>query len=227
MALGLRPMARMLERPGTRGELEAYAGAAGLALRRYKDATGTPVALLGQSGDRLAHYEPLDLAKGRQDGPGDRDEMGRQLGALLGYPPCCVQAFDERDHERYPLAVLSRSGRGPFPFENNFLYHLASRGASAAKLLAHGYDAADAFLIAWVPCRFECDESRRFGRLMLEVLQGFDKAFAAALKRRLLAEVRYWDETRFEAEGVPVKTLLSSAKAHSEPAAVFRFGEAA
>lgn len=189
------------------------------------------MALIGREAARLRELKSLDLAKGRKAGRGDRDAMGRRIGELLGYPRCCVDAFDESRNDRSPLEVLARSGEGPFPASTNFLYNFQSRAygrrGELARLWKAGYDAGDAFLISWVPCRYDCEASAAFGATMWEVLRAFDAAYAARVMRLLSATMVYHDDWRFEAlsggEKLPVRTLPIPRR--REPSAVIRFRE--
>ncbi len=106
--------------------------------------------------------------------------LGRRLGELLGYPPCCVDHFvglaADAGNDDVIRAIAERSARF-FPWINNVsmsVYHP----------------------ISWFPCRYDCEASARIARTI------DDKVFVKVGKkhhrvRRYLSMPRlYFDDRR-------------------------------
>ncbi len=83
-----------------------------------------------------------------------------QAGLLLGYPPCCVAAYEcySKGPADWIGRALARSGAGPFPCWANRLP------------LSWG---APTFIGELYPCSFDCASATRRGRLVFELLQEF------------------------------------------------------
>lgn len=80
----------------------------------------------------------------------------RELGLLLGYPPCCVDFFCRNFSERNTnLGLLS----------TNPLTNLSKRDQ-------------DCVLLSHFPCSSECPESMRLARTYLDVIQKADRGRA-------------------------------------------------
>ncbi len=105
----------------------------------------------------------------------------RALGALLGFPPCCVDAFvqvarDGRDEKAGMLDHALAASRAFHPRLNNL------------SLGAFHY-------IGWSPCRFDCPASLALADQSADALQKRDEA-AWLVVDRLLARPRFWSDER-------------------------------
>ncbi|MEZ4399492.1 MAG: hypothetical protein R3B06_05715 [Kofleriaceae bacterium] len=101
-----------------------------------------------------------------------------ELGQLLGYPRCCVDAFlGQRDRSnnslnRYLAAARTRSGDGPWPWQLN---DLAGR------------------LVPFYPCHYRCGAAVAWVDAAVAALARVEPAAAADLARALTAAVVYVD----------------------------------
>lgn len=206
---GLRPMCRfglLRSDPGTWRLFEGFLEEAGLKALRYESSYegGPPVVSVGRDPARLeAFREATERKEGSRSLGGDLAAV-RELGKLLGYPDCCVEAFAEAERPGRPAAgsfperVRRRSGPGPYPFVLNFLYNFHSRGGEELKtLLAAGYRGMNLYLLPWIPCRFGCAPSLRFGRALFKDLKRAAPGYAEGLRRALQSAVLFLDERRF------------------------------
>ena len=107
-------------------------------------------------------------------------DSAHALGALLGYPPCCVEAFcalPRRWPNRSPIAAsIARTERFE-PRLNNV--------------------ALDRFAwIAWFPCRYDCEASLAIANAAAAALSKVDPASVAAADRELARPRLYLDDRR-------------------------------
>lgn len=135
-------------------------------------------------------------------------EVASSLGAILGYPACCVQAFVAQiDHPnetyaRYAIAARTAYGPGPWP---------ALLDDTSLSILPHR------------PCTYRCERSREQTRSLLEVLAVEDRALHGALVGYLGGPVLYFDhahQLRFDgavSEGGIVYDQASIPWRGSEP----------
>lgn len=92
------------------------------------------------------------------------DEQVRRLGAALGYPSCCVEAFlplRDRPNAAIRFAALRRT-----PGAGCALVNDAVGGRS---------------LVSHAPCRYDCAPSRTYAAALLDHLAAVDRGAAAAL----------------------------------------------
>jgi hypothetical protein len=97
-------------------------------------------------------------------------EHVRALGAALGYPPCCIEAF-------IPIRDLSNA-------EIRF-HAVRDTGASASWLLNQAIDGR--VLVAYAMCRCDCAPSIAYARALLHESAKRDPSAAAELERVLSA----------------------------------------
>lgn len=209
---GLRPMCRfglLRGDPGAWRLFEAFLEAAGLRALRYESSYegGAPVVSVGRDPRRLGAFREATEGKKGSRSEGEDLAAARRLGELLGYPACCVEAFAGAERPGRPAAgsfperVRRRSGPGPYPFAVNFLYNFHSRGSGPGgelkALLSGGYRGMNLYLLPWIPCRFECRASRRFGMALWEDLRRVAPGYAEGLRRALRSAVVFLDEWRF------------------------------
>lgn len=107
----------------------------------------------------------------------DPTRHAAELGALLGYPPCCVAAFiaqrarHDNSLNRYLIAART-TAPGPWPWQLN---ELALR------------------LIAFYPCRYDCARALAIADQTLATIAAASPALPAELARLLAATVVYVD----------------------------------
>ncbi len=103
------------------------------------------------------------------------------VGALLGYPACCVQAYvaqvehGDPTHDRYAVAARTSFGPGPWP---------AVLDDTSLALLPH------------VPCTYRCESSREQAAALLATLRTEDRALHDAILRYLRGPILYFDHER-------------------------------
>jgi hypothetical protein len=126
--------------------------------------------------ERQAIYVSTDVSKAERARALDRmaaDTSGpdgaRELGALLGYPACCVEAFaclERRWPNRIPLGVAANRSRRFQPRLNSA--------------------ALDRFAwIAWFPCAFDCEASQEIADAAATALTERDAALVEEIDRVL------------------------------------------
>jgi hypothetical protein len=86
----------------------------------------------------------------RLQAEGDPSGALPRLGELMGYPPCCVQAFGEQDdrsnNSRNRYQTMARTGAGGWHWELNNLSWM---------------------LVPFFPCSYRCDAARAYARATL------------------------------------------------------------
>lgn len=97
----------------------------------------------------------------------------RELGLLLGYPRCCVEAFvehatDRRAHRLWARA-LERTASGRLDARLNVLDH------------------AIFSYVSWFPCRFDCDASLRLADALAAIVEVRHPGFVSLIDRVLQA----------------------------------------
>ncbi len=108
---------------------------------------------------------------------GDPSASLQALGALMGYPRCCVAAFagqGDRSHNTWNrYATAARTGAGPWPAALNNLF---------------------AMVAPFFPCRYDCPEAARWAEAVLAAVAAAEPAVAAGLKAALAHPVLYFDD---------------------------------
>jgi hypothetical protein len=187
---GLRPLMRELLRPGDLAVAQARYARAGLASevaeRRYAitrdgwDHADRPPAdddpdarralFVGRDRGRLEAAIAADLAK--------TDEADRELGRLLGYPRCCVDAFVDSSSQRKNPEVLRAA-----------LARTLGRAAARLNIA----DLAVFHFVSWYPCAYDCAWSLRYADAVAGLVarlspgpDGFASRIDAALARHRL-----------------------------------------
>jgi hypothetical protein len=104
----------------------------------------------------------------------------REMGALLGYPPCCTEAFATQDdrsnnsRNRYVSAARTPPG-GSWPWELNNLV---------------------AMLVPFFPCHYGCSLALDWARRTLAAMAADHPAVVAALEATLARPTLYFDHER-------------------------------
>lgn len=108
----------------------------------------------------------------------------REMGAMLGYPPCCVEAFaalEDRSNNsaiRYAAHARTVAQGGRFePVLNNLFAHV----------------------LPWFPCGYGCAPSAEAARAVLDLFAREDPGGSEALQKRLRRNVFYVDHARLVA----------------------------
>ncbi len=115
------------------------------------------------------------------------DEADRELGKLLGYPRCCVDAFlSGSRHRKAPelhRAALERT-----------------EGLAAARL--NTFDLAVFHYVPWYPCELRCALSLRYADALAKVIAGRAPDFVTAIDRALgMHRLMLTDDLQLSIEG--------------------------
>lgn len=145
----------------------------------------------GQGAPRVELYVAHDPALARRAAELQRDPTRNlvALGALLGYPPCCVAAFGaQRDRSnntlnRYLAAARTPVAAAPWPWPLNEL-HLR--------------------LIPFYPCSYRCEAALDFALATLDALDAAHPGSRAALAAHLARRVLYLDHDHQHWTGDPL-----------------------
>lgn len=169
-ALDLRPAVLLTVDPQDEERMrELLPGA--IERRDTRDTAGEPKVTLYAARDARSARKLADLDAR------DPTASAPSLGAMLGYPACCVQAYVAQiDHEasftRYAIAARTSFGPGPWPCELD---------DTSLELLPHR------------PCTYRCERSREQVRALLAVLAVEEPALHAAIQAHLGGPVLYFD----------------------------------
>jgi hypothetical protein len=160
--------------PAALRDRDAGAGARGAALHSLFFSRGDQAR---DAADLVARYARS------QDGaaPMDPGDFSRSLGRLLGYPPCCIEAF---------------TAAGPGATTSSLL-RAAHRRSDAFRWQLNVLDPVSPFtLVPHLPCRFDCpaslDMASRLSAVLDEVFPFLQGAARDALGRPWL----WWDAAR-------------------------------
>lgn len=141
--------------------------------------SGVEVETLCASTDAAVASELADLEAATIRGDGSRDhvDMARHIGALLGYPTCCVEAFAARLERKVPptLAPWTAVRDAWTPRPEPRLNHLAE-GEGAA-------------LISFEPCRYDCARALEQADAVADLLGARHPAQLAQVDRTLARDV--------------------------------------
>lgn len=181
---GLRPLIRQLldarSLEAAQARFEAAGFVTGIAPRAYGPThdgwDDTPGPLLDEArGARRALFVGRDLRRIDDAIAADlakTDEADRELGRLLGYPRCCVEAF---------VAT-------PIPRRNTALYAAAARNtAGRANARLNGLDLAVFHYISWSPCAFDCNLSAAYADAVAARIGRWYPAFVRRIDQALSA----------------------------------------
>jgi hypothetical protein len=178
-ATGEKSAMRFAVPGGGRADLDRWASDCGLAassrtvgLKRVADWTCLGV----DESSATAHLDVVVYAKSQETASliCELETNGRseQAGLLLGYPPCCVAAYEgySKEPTTWIKQALARSGLGPFPCWANRLP--ISWGAPT-------------FIGELYPCAFNCAAAERWGRAVFDRLREYG---LVQLAQTILAE---------------------------------------
>lgn len=154
--------------------------------------------LLARDSDTLALALELESTATRARGR-ERQEAEAALGALLGYPPCCVaahvQAPDQGEDACF-ARLLALADPCELPAGNNLF------------VLAHQ-------LISHFPCSLACQASAALAERGLDALAADRPAHARALRTLLAAPITVWDRFRFVIEHPAHGPVIAERLSHA------------
>jgi len=180
---GLKPACRNLVRPAQLDALVPAAAAGGLHLEHTEarafltgfrtlgvdDAT----TIVHAGASRAAALRAADAERAMIDtcaqGARASDAQVRALGAALGYPDCCVEAF-------LPVRDLSNA---------EIRFHALQRTAGPAARLLNDTAVDEQSLVSHCVCRYDCAPSLRYAAALCDAFARGAPAAAAALRDRL------------------------------------------
>lgn len=132
---------------------------------------------LGEPRVELYISRAPDLARRAAELQADTDPSAaaREVGELMGYPACCVEAFSElanrsnNSRNRYATAARTPPGRWPWELDNFFV-----------------------MLVPFFPCRYDCDRALGYARAALAELEKAHPGAREGLERLLSRPVLYF-----------------------------------
>lgn len=173
-ALRLRPPHTQLTATGARYR------AAGFAVLEHRDTIY--VARSEHDCDELCELE----ARLRRDIVGTRRAREqRRIGALLGYPPCCIEAFVDR-YVAEPNQLVAWLARRPAEIWRAARAAWVAAPRPRLNTLLGGEGTR---IVSFEPCRFDCAAASAQADAIFDVLSAADRERAAELDRRLAEDV--------------------------------------
>lgn len=209
VALGLKPLCRSgltREDQPTLKPLRSFAKKTGLHLKLYRSLYEPgPMFMIAGQASALKAFEAAVLAKASATTARDTAAATRKMGRILGYPPCCVEAFTLSEPGgnswSFPRELSKRYDGAPIPFTMNFLHNFHSRSSSPKKelqrMLKAGYRSMELYLLPWIPCRWDCPASLAYAQRLHQELDKRLPAFARALRECLSMPVLFFDDWKF------------------------------
>ncbi len=186
---GVKPVAFLTVRPDDVDRTLAYFGGAPCERRERRVRIGAQDRWL----DRRDEGEPrvelyiardADLARRAAHLQAEVDPTAalREIGELVGYPPCCVDAFARQDdrannsRNRYESQARTRAPGGstpiPWPWELNNLHTM---------------------IVPFYPCSYRCEPALAWARACLAEMARTHPAFVDELRAVLARPVLYFD----------------------------------
>lgn len=181
--IGLKPTLRMKMEPARAERMQTQLREQGIAAvtshspLRFGTQAPQTVVYVARS---VAQAEALRAAEARTLAGIEHVEAHRQVGALLGYPACCVEAFVERLAHEVPHAHEDWA---------------AARAALAATRTNPSYKLntllwpARTLLVSFYPCRYDCDRALGYATRLLVALARRAPAETAQLALALAVRV--------------------------------------
>jgi MoaA/NifB/PqqE/SkfB family radical SAM enzyme/radical SAM superfamily enzyme YgiQ (UPF0313 family) len=215
---GLRSLIKAERRTVAEAEATAEAyRAQGVLAAVYRGPAGQggapPRAIAFVATTREALDEALAIEPSLTAARDGRAALVLRMGALLGYPACCVRAFADAPDQDDPthIARLSRRHVGPLPFELNW-------AAVTLRLFSH------------YPCAPDCAATASLARATLDAMHARAPAVAAAFERALRSVVLVQAADRFvalcgaqaEPDGYRYDDVLSPRSLGIDPGALDR-----
>ena len=184
---GKKPVAFLTALPADASRLAAYFAGAHVERRERRVHTGPQDAWidrrdLGEA--RVELYISRDPAAAalaaRLQTEGDPSASLREIGELMGYPPCCVEAFaarsDRSNNTRNRYATVARTpDDGAWPWELNNLHTM---------------------LIPCYPCSYACGAARELAASALTAMDAAHPGTRRAIGELLARPALYFDHER-------------------------------
>jgi hypothetical protein len=151
----------------------------------YSGTSMTTVFLAKENGPAQRLLELSRVERDGRDGDIVLDEAVRDIGELLGYPPCCVDSFRANNNSK--LSIRSRSGLhldpyyatvGPFDSRIN-------RFNTSLRLYSHR------------PCTQRCLATTRIVERVYDYLEAHVPTLVQTCKEEQRRPVLYWDSDHF------------------------------
>lgn len=185
-AIGIKPALRLRATPGEIARLRARGAAVEVAGELAYVARDAAWAAA------LAEAEALVVPGAPNRAPdGVVQRAHREVGRLLGYPPCCVEAFVERvvggvdvRADGTPAAELVVAAEAALA--------RSTRVLARTSFLLPKREA----LVPFDPCAFDCEPALRYADALFAAYEARDPIEAAALRARLLEPVRLAADAR-------------------------------
>ena len=182
-AAGLKPAIRRTVDPSELDAVEAQLRAPGVVVLRARrtarlGAREQAVLYVARTAEHAGALRDAEEAvlPGASGAP-DARERHREVGRLLGFPPCCVEAF----LARLDRGVDRLDARGPGGLAEDYV---AARSAWVPRPDARVNPllmAVRAQLVSFYPCRYDCPEAVGVAEALRAVLERRQPAAAAAL----------------------------------------------
>lgn len=184
---GVKPVAFLTAHPADADRLAAFFAGAHVERRERRVEVGPQDAWIDRRDrgeERVELYiarDPADAMRAaRLQAEGDPSASLRAIGALLGYPPCCVEAFaaqsdrSNNTRNRYATAARTREGAA-WPWELNNLHTL---------------------LLPCYPCSYACGAARELAAGALAAMDAAHPGTRRAIGERLARPSLYFDHER-------------------------------
>ena len=128
----------------------------------------------------LEQARELELLERRGSGE-ERREAVRELGRLLGYPPCCTAAYLSQSEQSESASFARLFAEGP---------HRSACAGNNLFVLSHS-------LISHFPCSMACPFSAEIARAGWHAMASTSPECAEALLALISAPIQVWDRYRF------------------------------
>jgi hypothetical protein len=188
---GLKPVAFLTVEPAHEPALRARIAAIGEVHverreRRVEIAAGDRwIDVRAQGEPRIELYVARDAAAARRavalQTEGDPTRDAAELGALMGYPRCCVDAFiaqptrGDNTRNRYLVAARTPTGERAWPWQLNELH---------------------VRLVPFFPCSYRCVAAVAFAEAALAALDAVHPGAVARLRAQLARPVLYLEHAQ-------------------------------
>ncbi len=155
--------------------------ASGTEFRRSSKGSEGEYVYLFVSKDAGKLEEAVEATTQEHKGKGNRADAVRKLGALLGYPRCCTEAFGrERD------------------YANDKQMNMVIRGRTRGRLSPYLNNLVSPFsLVPFFPCTYNCMNAGRFAKDMLDIVSEGDDERKYKIMGTLRSVVLYFDLWRY------------------------------
>lgn len=196
MRSGRKPANRISIDPQRAGEVEARARRAGFAVEhgaRLVEFPGRPASLIlyvspdpARARALVAAEAPLLPPDGLRLSEEEALVRHAELGALLGFPACCVEEFGHRLRR----GITRRPGGGE-AHEDFVAAECAA--ANSTTLLARLNDLSpdrQARLVTFYPCRYDCPTAADYAGAVFVAAWQENREAAAGLRKALLGPMR-------------------------------------